>query len=164
MMGLLRILLTEIPVRALRASANKLRHARLRARIRKTVRFGSKPALTTPKRDFRNTPESRHSQGQSVPGPVMRSRRASAPGPADDCFSSVRRGARPQGRRTKAKRTGDGCLTPEKSSARQESCKPKSTAPRDQGAHHFPTILSTKRQRSNLMSANEVRRPANLGL
>src|SRR5580704_17994449 len=32
-----------------------------------------------------------------VPGPVMRSRRASAPGPVDGCFLSARRGARPQG-------------------------------------------------------------------
>src|ERR1700738_1436820 len=61
-----------------------------------------------------------------VPGPVMRSRR----GPADDCFLSVKRGPQPQGRRTEAKRTEEGCLTAEKSSARQESCKPKSTAPR----------------------------------
>jgi hypothetical protein len=55
---------------------------------------------------------------------------------------------------------------PEKSSAGQESCKPKSTALRDQGAHHFPSILSTKRQRSNLMSANQVicGTSANIGL
>ena len=29
-------------------------------------------------------------------------------------------------------------------------------AARDQGAHHFPSILSPKRQRSNLISANQV--------
>jgi hypothetical protein len=86
----------------------------------------------------------------------MRFRHASAPGPADGRFLSARRGARPQGRRAKAKRTGDVVFDAGKSSAGQESCKPKSTAPRDRGAQHFPSILSAKRQRSNLMSANQV--------
>ena len=48
------------------------------------------------------------------------------------------------------------CLDAGKSSARQEQCKPKSTALRGQGAHHSPSILSTKRQRSILMFTNQV--------
>jgi hypothetical protein len=39
--------------------------------------------------------------------------------------------------------------------AGQEPCKPQSTALREQGAHHSPSILSTKRQRSILMFANQ---------
>jgi hypothetical protein len=53
-----------------------------------------------------------------------------------------------------------------KSSAGQEPCKPKSTAQREQGAHHSRSILSTKRQRSILMFANQViwGTSANIGL
>jgi hypothetical protein len=40
--------------------------------------------------------------------------------------------------------------------AGQEPCKPKSTALRDQGADHSPSILSTNSQRGILMSANQV--------
>jgi hypothetical protein len=60
----------------------------------------------------------------------MRSRRASAPGPADGCFLSVRRGARDLIRVDVPKLRGLGTcvLMPEKSSAGQEPGKPKSTA------------------------------------
>jgi hypothetical protein len=50
----------------------------------------------------------------------------------------------------------DVCPDAGKSSAGQELCKPKSTALRYQGVHHSPSILSTKRQRSILMFANQV--------
>jgi hypothetical protein len=43
-----------------------------------------------------------------------------------------------------------------KSGAGQEPCKPKSTALRDQGVHHSPSILSIERQRSILMFTNQV--------
>ena len=50
--------------------------------------------------------------------------------------------------------------------AGQEPCNPKSTALRDQGAYHSPSILSTERQRSILMFTNQVIRgtSANIGL
>jgi hypothetical protein len=38
---------------------------------------------------------------------------------------------------------------------RAGSCKPKSTSSRHQGAHHSPSILSTKRQKRILIPANQ---------
>jgi hypothetical protein len=51
-------------------------------------------------------------------------------------------------------------------SAKQEPRKPKSTALRDEGAHHSPSILSTNSQKGILMSANQVicGTSANIGL
>jgi hypothetical protein len=53
-----------------------------------------------------------------------------------------------------------------KGSARQEPYKPKSPALREPGAHHSPSILSTKRQRSIFVFANQViwGASANVGL
>jgi hypothetical protein len=97
----------------------------------------------------------------------MRSRRASAPGHADGCFLSVRRGARDlRDDVPKLRGLGTCVLMPEKKGAGQEPCKPKSTALRDQGAHHSPSILSTKRRGSILMFTNQViwGTSANIGL
>ena len=65
-----------------------------------------------------------------------------------------------------SKKSGDVCLDAGSSRAEQDRAKPKSTALRDQGAHHSPSILLTKRQRSILMFMNQViwRMSANIGL
>ena len=52
-------------------------------------------------------------------------------------------------------RLGDVCLDAGKSSAGQDRARPKSTALRDQVRRHLPSILSTKRQRSILIFANQ---------
>ena len=103
----------------------------------------------------------------ALPGPDMRSRRASAPGPADGCFLSVRQGARDlRDQVPKLRGLGTCVLTPEKAAPGRNRWKPKSIPLRDHGAHHFPPILSTKRQRSILMFANQViwGTSANIGL
>src|SRR5882672_5364171 len=97
----------------------------------------------------------------------MRSRCASAPGPADGCFLGVRRGARDlRDNVAKLRGLGTCVLTPEKAAPGRSSASPNPLLWRGQGAHHSPSILSTKRQRSILMFTNQViwGTSANIGL